>query len=669
MHHFIYPNKDTYISSKTPTKNYGLDEILQVGTVNSTQRIWKTTKDFSYSGEIVTFFHPTSFTGQFTGSITGSDSGGQISSSAFSGSLVAFTGYLNGTASGVDTRNIGYWDTTTYQQVERSLLKFDVTEVSKSVANGAIGAPQFRLKLKVCNEDELPLSYKVYALAVSQSWEMGNGTLAAGGSLTGVNWSFRDLNDGANWYLPQLSQSLKRSVDFISTPTLATASFAFGGGTWHTSSNYVASQSFDYQSSDINMDVTALVLAWISGSIANEGILLIHSDELVPTGSGFSLKFFSRETNTIYAPYLDAMWNDVSITTGSIGTSSIDTRTIYAGITASVSSNSTFSLNSGVSGSFSGSMTVIYDANTSASGFIAGIGLDGNVEDVSVFGAITGSVTTDLIRVTSSLGHIIDAYTISASFLDGPFSGSIFNGYYRNNTIESCFLTGSWTTETIVNASASIPLPTQFAPYGYVTVNGKYVGGTALGTYSVSSPTSASFSGQFIDGKTVGGNLFLQLTGSVVTQSYIATSSINITSSVLAPLDIDHPYAITLNNLKPVYRVGDMVRVNVFGRPQFPLKHFGRSLQQEEFLFPKFLPSASFYALKDNETGEIVMGFDSYTQLSCEYPNGNYFVLDTTGLPQERFYRILIRIEDGDDVQTVDAGKVFKIVRGSSWNS
>lgn len=667
MHHFIYPTKDTYISSKAPTKNYGLDEILQIGTFNSEQRTWKTTKDFTYSGAIVTFFNPTSFTGQFTGSITGSGATGSISSSGFSGSLVSFTGYLNGTASGVDTRNVSYWDTTTLKQSERSLLYFDITEISKSVANRTIPAPQFRLKLKICNEDELPLSYRIYALPISQSWEMGNGHLADGGSTEGVCWNFRDMNDGNYWYLPHLSQSYQTINNFISTPSLASASFAQGGGTWNTAST-IASQSFNYEASDIDMDVTRVVMAWLSGSIPNEGLVLLHSDEIASTGSGFSLKFFSHETNTIYSPYLDAMWNDTSIVTGSLGTGSISTIPIYAGITASVSTNSTFTLNSGVSGSFSGSMAVSYDGNASASGFIAGIGLDGNIEDVVVFGAITGSISTNLVTVTSSIG-IITSYIISASFVDGPFSGSIFNGYYRNNTINVCFLTGSWTSETIVNASASLPLPTQFAPYGYAFVDGKYLNGNALGTYTISGSTSASFHGQFIDGRTVGGNLFLQLTGSVVTRSYVATSSINITSSVLYPLDVDHPYAITLNNLQPAYRVGDIVRVNVFGRPQFPLKHFGRALQQEEFLFPKYLPSASFYALKDNETGEIVMGFDSYTQLSCEHPNGNYFVLDTTGLPQERFYRILIRIEDGGDIQTVDAGKVFKIVRGSSWNS
>ena len=57
------------------------------------------------------------------------------------------------------------------------------------------------------------------------------------------------------------------------------------------------------------------------------------------------------------------------------------------------------------------------------------------------------------------------------------------------------------------------------------------------------------------------------------------------------------------------------------------------------------------------------MDFDEYTKLSCEYPYGNYLVIDTTSLPQDRYYRILIRIDDGQSIYTIDCGKTFKLVR------
>jgi hypothetical protein len=669
MHHFIYPSKDTYISSKTPDKNYGVDEILQIGTRNAPRRVWKTTKAYSYTASLFNPYTPTLFTGQFTGSLTGSHASGSLSGS-YTGSLIEFTGCLYGTASGYDIRNDPHWTTETFKQIDRSLIQFDLTAISRSISAGEIADPRFKLRMIVTDELDVPINYKVYALAVSQSWEMGNGYFSDGGSSNGVSWDFRDEDDGERWYTPQLSQSAHVDVNFIDNLNLATASFTYGGGTWHSSSAvYIASQSFSNQQSDIEMDVTDIALRWISGSIPNEGLLILHSDELQTTGSGFILKFFSRESNTIYSPHLDAMWNDAVIVTGSFGTGSTSNSTVSAGITASSAANSTFSMIMGVSGSFSGSITYTLDANTSASGFISAMGLTGNLDEAPIFGAITGSFGTSSYAATSSAGGIYQYNSITASFVDGPFSGSTFMGNYRNNRVENCFLTGSWLNDVVEDATVYIPLPSTFAPYAYAQVNSDYLSGSALGQYTVLNSTSASFTGQFVNGVTTGGNLYLQLTGSIVTQSYTTTTVTEITSSALDPLDISRPYAVVLNTLRPIYRSGDVVKIGVFAREQFGLKTFAKATQQESHLTPKYLPTSSYYAIKDNETGEIMMDFDSYTQLSCEYPYGNYFVLDTSGLPQERFYRILIRIDDGDEVQTVDSGKVFKVVRGSSWNS
>ena len=93
------------------------------------------------------------------------------------------------------------------------------------------------------------------------------------------------------------------------------------------------------------------------------------------------------------------------------------------------------------------------------------------------------------------------------------------------------------------------------------------------------------------------------------------------------------------------------------------LKTFGKTTQQTEYLVPEYLPTSSFYAIKDNESEEIIVDFDNYTRLSCDYPNGNFFYLDTTGLAQERQYRVLIRVEDGESKYTFDNGNVFKITR------
>ena len=86
---------------------------------------------------------------------------------------------------------------------------------------------------------------------------------------------------------------------------------------WLTGSS--ASQTFSYQSADITMDVLTPIQAWISGSIPNNGLILKHDSELENDTEDYGqLKFFSKETNTIYQPKLRIGWDDSTYTTGSL---------------------------------------------------------------------------------------------------------------------------------------------------------------------------------------------------------------------------------------------------------------------------------------------------------------------------------------------------------------
>jgi hypothetical protein len=415
------------------------------------------------------------------------------------------------------------------------------------------------------------------------------------------------------------------------------------------------------------MNVTPIAMAWISGTLPNQGLFVISSDELVATGSGFILKFFSQDTNTIYSPCLDVAWNDSTFVTGSESTASISFVTMSAGINASIQSGSIFTIAGGISGSFSASTFLTFtDLGTmlSASGIVDGTGLSGNIAGMSIFGFISSSIDISQSLVTGSCGKNFSASLASGTFYNGVFSGSTFTAFYVDYKFENALLTGSWTENALLGATVTIPLPSPISPYTYAYVSGTYVSGKALGIYEISGSTSASFNGQFIQGNLLGGYLNVQLSGSVYTSSFTTTGSVEMTSSLLSPMDVDRPFTIVIQNLSPTYRAGDIVKIGVFGRKQFPLKTFGKTTQQQQYLIPEFLPSSSYYALKDNQTEEIVLNFDSYTQLSCEYPYGNYFIVDTTGLPQERYYRVLIRVNNGNEIYTIDTGKTFKIVRG-----
>ncbi len=81
-----------------------------------------------------------------------------------------------------------------------------------------------------------------------------------------------------------------------------------GGGVWITGSGYEASQSFANQSGDIEMDVTDIVNKHLDNTIFNNGFMLKYGDE---EGPHQNLKFFSKNTHTIYAPKLEVRWNDI----------------------------------------------------------------------------------------------------------------------------------------------------------------------------------------------------------------------------------------------------------------------------------------------------------------------------------------------------------------------
>jgi hypothetical protein len=89
------------------------------------------------------------------------------------------------------------------------------------------------------------------------------------------------------------------------------------GATWYTSS--AASQSFSYSTDDIRMDVTNIVKLWVSGSIQNDGFIIKHNSTVENDSLNYGyVKFFSKETDTIYEPKLEIVWDDSTFNTGSL---------------------------------------------------------------------------------------------------------------------------------------------------------------------------------------------------------------------------------------------------------------------------------------------------------------------------------------------------------------
>jgi hypothetical protein len=96
-------------------------------------------------------------------------------------------------------------------------------------------------------------------------------------------------------------------------------------------------------------------------------------------------------------------------------------------------------------------------------------------------------------------------------------------------------------------------------------------------------------------------------------------------------------------------------------RPTYPVRTYQTSsVYTNNF----YLPTSSYYAIKDLDTNEYIIDFDDqYTQISADR-NSSYFTLYMNGLQPERYYKILIKtVIDGNTI-ILDNNYYFKIING-----
>ena len=201
----------------------------------------------------------------------------------------------------------------------RALIKFggtDFIEMSKSVSDGAIKDPSFFLRLyEAEGNSDIQTDYTLAFQPISESWTEGTGKFGdVPKNTNGCSWNNR-FNPTGGSETTWISHSLGGSV--------VTSSHA--GGLAHSAGVQIASssiQTFSNQSPDINVDITNMVNGWLSGvehgGLDNHGLLIRFSGSQETDSTTFgNLKFFSRDTNTIYAPRLEVRWDDHSPCTGS----------------------------------------------------------------------------------------------------------------------------------------------------------------------------------------------------------------------------------------------------------------------------------------------------------------------------------------------------------------
>ena len=224
-----------------------------------------------------------------------------------------------------------------YSFKSRSLIKFDMSEVSSSLSKYSVSVNncKFMLQLFTTDVKNLAADVTIDCLMAGQPWTNGTGYVTDVLVTDGVSWTrphaswSLDSEVGVNWISG--SQNIQLTGSAISV--IGSGS----GGSWLSGSVFQQSYNTTTRVTDINLDVTNAVKLWISGSngyvVPNNGFLLKFSDEyeLNNNVSGY-INYFSRETNTIYVPKLLMYWDNSTFTTGSLSAVNTESFIAYSSI-------------------------------------------------------------------------------------------------------------------------------------------------------------------------------------------------------------------------------------------------------------------------------------------------------------------------------------------------
>jgi hypothetical protein len=673
-----------------------------------------------------------SVSGSFTGSISG-----------FSGSLIGFDGCLSGYVSGSYDYSSSAYVSQNKRTLRRSLLKFDLTEVSKSVVAHDIINPKFVLNLKVTEAKALPLTYKIYCYPLSQSWEMGSGIYAFGGNNTGVNWVYRNYSDTASIWYPNIDVSYIPTDNYLETPS--SSSFNMGGGVWHyivpanyvTPSSSIKTEFFNLTastfeqvfSSSLQTNLTASFTASLNSSINSvlSGALAVNS------ALSASYTFLSNFATTIYSDISASVSASLDISSSveiSASTCYLDSvsaslqESLYPSQFSSSFASSSYSYMLSISSSLS--TASIYSDVYLILNQIASTNLTNSINALYEYNAYTSfyndfynTLTTSSVpcfTLTSSLSPCDSTYateyarylstasllnqlsaeylgyatsdvapyilTSSIAVIQTQFSSSIFNSfsssfmYYFNESIQT---TEETTYETVWSSSAHYYVSDYFSSvtsgsslkctqsFDYyqksdVVLDVTRICKAWLANAIPNNGLILMISDEVSTGDTNGEiNFYAKETNTIYTPYIdVQWDDSTFTTGNLLPVTSSVGVSVSIKNLKKEYRFGSIPRFNIYARDLYPKKSFSRL--QTVYLETKYLPTSSYYAIADMESAENIVDFDEYTKLSCD-DNSNYFMLDTTGLPQERYYKVLIKVVTDSETEVFDSNAIFKITR------
>ena len=135
----------------------------------------------------------------------------------------------------------------------------------------------------------------------------------------------------------------------------------------------------------------------------------------------------------------------------------------------------------------------------------------------------------------------------------------------------------------------------------------------------------------------------------------------NTGSSTNTILATSQTFMSIYNNVGTYYSQS-VARMRLAAIPKYPDRQF---ITSSYYTTNYYLPeTTSLYAIKDTETNEFVVDFDSnFTKISAD-TTSSYFDVYMNGLEPERYYTILIKTVVDGTTHVFDQNVMFKVVNG-----
>jgi hypothetical protein len=137
------------------------------------------------------------------------------------------------------------------------------------------------------------------------------------------------------------------------------------------------------------------------------------------------------------------------------------------------------------------------------------------------------------------------------------------------------------------------------------------------------------------------------------------STHVSTLENIEAPLSGSDLVNITIKNAKAKYADSDTVKFRLSTRPTHPKREFSTtSIYLREYK----LPTNSYWGIKDEYSGEMIVNFSEYTKISSDNTS-SFFNVYMRSFQPERFYRLLIKTTVNDSTLVVDNNNTFKVTR------